>query len=215
MEEAIATGVEHVSVYMLEVDEDSRLGREAIAGGLRYGAGALPNEDAVADWYAAGCEWLGAAGVKQYEISNFARGGGESRHNRRYWTRGTYLGFGLDAHSMVRCGAGGVRWANPGEMAEYVGLGLGERGFRREVDRVTEEMGLEEALFLGLRLVEGVDLGALRLEFGAAVDGIAAGLEESVEAGLVKRDGGRVWLTSAGRMASNEVFERLLVGNEV
>ena len=128
VEETVETGVEHVSVYMLEVDEDSRLGRESLAGGTRYGAGALPDEDAVADWYAAGCEWLGAASVRQYEISNFARGGGESRHNRRYWTRGTYLGFGLDAHSMVRRGAGGVRWANAGEMGEYTGAGIGSEG---------------------------------------------------------------------------------------
>ena len=214
VEEAIETGVEHVSVYMLEVDEDSRLGREAIAGGTRYGVGELPDEDAVADWYGAGCEWLTAAGVRQYEISNFARGGGESRHNRRYWTRGTYLGFGLDAHSMVRRGPGGVRWGNAGEMAEYMGPGIGERGMRRTVNRVDAAAGLEEAMFLGLRLVEGVDLRELRREFGGAVDAIAAGLTESVEAGLVEREGERIRLTRAGRMASNEVFERLLVGNE-
>ena len=190
VQETISSGVEHVSVYMLEVDEDSRLGREAMAGGGRYGAAALPDEDRVADWYGMGCEWLGAAGVEQYEISNFARGGGESRHNRRYWTRESYLGFGLDAHSMMRRGAGGVRWANSGEMSEYVGAGIGERGFRRAVDVVDAEAGLEEAMFLGLRLVEGVDLGVLREEFGAGVDGIVSGLAESVEAGLVERDGG-------------------------
>ena len=80
VEQALATGVEHVSVYMLEVDEGSRLGREALGGGVRYGAGSLPSDDETADWYAAGCEWLEAAGVRQYEISNF---GVESRHNRK------------------------------------------------------------------------------------------------------------------------------------
>ncbi len=208
--EAIATGVEHVSVYMLEVDEDSRLGREALTGGAKYGAGALPDEDAVADWYLAGCEWLADAGIEQYEISNFARVGGESRHNRRYWTREPYLGFGLDAHSMLRRGRGGVRWANSGEMGEYVGL-MGERGFERTVDQVGDAEGLEEALFLGLRLVEGVDVDGLRAEFGELVNGVEAGLGEVVEAGFVERVGGRIRLTRAGRMASNEVFERLLV----
>src|SRR5262252_2217060 len=100
--EAIGTGVPHVSVYMLEVDEDSRLGRELIAGGTRYHAHFVPDEDAVADFYTMSCETLDAAGVKQYEISNFAREGFESRHNLKYWTRQPYLGFGLDAHSMLR-----------------------------------------------------------------------------------------------------------------
>ncbi len=214
VDEAIASGVEHVSVYLLEVDEDSRLGRESLAGGSRYGAGELPSEDQTADWYGLASEWLGAAGIGQYEISNYARAGGESRHNRKYWERESYLGFGLDAHSMVRCGAGGVRWANPDKMSEYVGL-MGERGFRRTVDRVSRGAGFEEALFLGLRLVEGVDLEKLRGEFGGMVDLVSEGLAEVVEAGLMEREGSRVRLTSAGRMASNEVFGRLLVGDGV
>ncbi len=212
VEETLATGVEHVSVYMLEVDEDSRLGRESLAGGTRYGAGELPGEDATADWYGLAGEWLARGGMGQYEISNYARAGGVSRHNRKYWTRESYLGFGLDAHSMVRAGSGGVRWANTEEMSEYVGPGIGERGFGRTVDRVSREMGFEEALFLGLRLVEGVDLEGLRREFGGLVDAVSGGLAEVLEAGLMERAGSRVRLTSAGRMASNEVFQRLLVG---
>ncbi len=210
VDEAIASGVEHVSVYMLEVDEDSRLGREALAGGRRYGAGDLPDEDRVADWYQAGCEWLDAAGLRQYEISNFARVGGESKHNRKYWERKPYVGFGLDAHSMLRAGLGGVRWANPDEMNEYVGL-MGERGFARTVDVVGKEAAFEEALFLGLRLVDGVDLTVLDSDFG--MNGlIAEPVREMAEAGLVVVEGGRLRLTGRGRMASNEVFGRLLVG---
>jgi oxygen-independent coproporphyrinogen-3 oxidase len=205
--QAVESGVEHVSVYMLEVDEDSRLGREALAGGSRFGAGELPEEDRVADWYEAGCAWLAEAGLGQYEISNFARVGGESRHNRKYWERRPYVGFGLDAHSMLRRGVGGVRWANPDSMEGYVGL-MGERGFVREVDEVDGTAGFEEALFLGLRLVDGVSLGAVEAEFGRRPDGV----EELVEAGLVVLEGDRLRLTGAGRMASNEVFERLLVG---
>jgi oxygen-independent coproporphyrinogen-3 oxidase len=105
--ETIATGVPHVSVYMLEVDEDSRLGRELIAGGARYHAHFVPYEDATADFYQQACQMLAAAGIAQYEISNFARTStqlqsNESRHNLKYWTRQPYLGFGVDAHSMLK-----------------------------------------------------------------------------------------------------------------
>lgn len=211
VEQAIESGAEHVSVYLLEVDENSRLGREALAGGVRYGAGALPEEDRAADWYAAACEWLGAAGVRQYEISNFARVGGQSRHNRKYWERAPYVGFGLDAHSMLRGAEGAeamdVRWANAEDMGGYVGAGIGERGFRRTVDWVGKRAALEEALFTGLRLVEGVSLAALRGEFGRLLEEVDFGGMD----GLLERDGDRVRLTLAGRMVSNEVFGRLLL----
>src|SRR5216684_3114350 len=107
--ETIATGVPHASVYMLEVDEDSRLGRELIAGGARYHAHFVPDDDATADFYQQACETLTSAGIAQYEISNFARvasrnsalQSNESRHNLKYWSRQSYLGFGVDAHSML------------------------------------------------------------------------------------------------------------------
>ncbi len=99
--EAIATEVPHVSVYMLEVDEDSRLGSELLSGGGRYHAHYVPDEDTVADFYLAAIDCLQSAGILQYEISNFARPGFESQHNLKYWTRRPYLGFGVDAHSML------------------------------------------------------------------------------------------------------------------
>jgi oxygen-independent coproporphyrinogen-3 oxidase len=208
IEQAIESGVEHVSVYMLEVDEDSRLGREALAGGTRYGAGALPEEDRVADWYAVACDWLGDAGVCQYEISNFARAGGESRHNRKYWEREPYVGFGMDAHSMLRRGLGprsygAVRWANADSMSGYVD----RISFERTVDQVSERQGLEEELFLGLRLVEGVPVAGLE-------EAVRRAAGECEEAGLVSVAEGRLRLTGRGRMVSNEVFERLLVEGE-
>src|SRR5258708_5699011 len=101
LDETLATGAAHASVYMLEVDEDSRVGREVIAGGTRYHAHFGSDEEATADFYLAACEQLEAAGIAQYEISNFARPGSESRHNLKYWTRQPYLGFGVDAHSML------------------------------------------------------------------------------------------------------------------
>jgi oxygen-independent coproporphyrinogen-3 oxidase len=97
----IASEVPHASVYMLEVDEDSRLGREMLKGGTRYRAGLVPNEDTIAHMYERAIERLEAAGLRQYEISNFSLPGYESRHNLRYWQRRPYLGVGLDASSML------------------------------------------------------------------------------------------------------------------
>ena len=252
VEVAIGSGVPHVSVYMLEVDEESRLGREMLKagirdqgsgiGGARYGAGASPSEDETAEWYGAACEWLEAAGVRQYEISNFAREGHRSgirtshrsRHNVKYWRREPYVGFGLDAHSMLRTGApvgvNAVRWANTSDLEAYLsgdqGIGIRDQGSGEdradlfglgklavpEVEAIGWEQGFEEALFLGLRMNEGVDLEGLRGEFG---DGLVRGALEALgdveEAGLVEREGGRLRLTGRGRMVSNEVFSRLLV----
>ncbi len=105
LEVLIASEVPHASVYMLEVDEDSRLGREMLKGGARYRAGLVPNDDAIARMYERALERLEAAGLRQYEISNFCLPGFYSRHNLRYWERRPYLGVGLDASSMLRAPA--------------------------------------------------------------------------------------------------------------
>ena len=212
---AIGTGVPHVSVYLLEVDEDSRLGRERMEGGGRYGAGELPTDDDAAEMYEMACDRLEAAGVRQYEISNFARAGHGSRHNLKYWERKPYVGFGLDAHSMLRgLGGGVVRFANGDDLGGYLsaGTGLEMVGAGRTIERVEGTAAFEECLFLGLRKTAGVDLGAVREEFGRElVDGATAAMRERVAAGWMERDGEWVRLTRAGRMVSNEVFSRLLV----
>jgi oxygen-independent coproporphyrinogen-3 oxidase len=217
VEEALKTGVPHVSMYMLEVDEDSRLGREMLGAGKRYGAGDVPTEDEIAEWYGAACEWLEAGGVRQYEISNFARDGHGSRHNMKYWRREPYVGFGLDAHSMLRTGEGAVRWANTDELNRYEVQGtrfevLDQKSGDVEVEVIGREKAFEEAMFLGLRMNEGVELEGLRAEFGGLVSGAVEALGDVEEAGLVAVEDGRVRLTASGRMASNEVFSRLLVG---
>jgi oxygen-independent coproporphyrinogen-3 oxidase len=132
LSETLATGVPHVSVYMLEVDEDSRLGSEVLAGGSRYHAHFVPDDDLTADLYFAACQRLEHGGVQQYEISNFARpvthgiGLRDSRHNLKYWTRQPYLGFGVDAHSMLQAdedlaaqGIEAVRFATPDSLEAY------------------------------------------------------------------------------------------------
>ena len=200
-------GLEHASVYMLEVDEDSRLGRELIGGGARYGAGLVPTDDAIAAMYEAGCERLERAGLRQYEISNFARRGAESRHNLRYWRREPYLGVGLDAHSMLRARDGSVvRFGNTDDLTGYLVGGV--EGVIERVDRAAE---LEESWFLGLRMVEGVSLAELRREFGdeaiAAFDSV---IRDLIADGLLARENERIALTMRGRMLSNEVFGRFL-----
>jgi oxygen-independent coproporphyrinogen-3 oxidase len=191
----VATGVGHVSVYMLEVDEDSRLGRELIGPGVRYGAGMVPEDGAVTEMYLEACEVLGAAGVAQYEISNFAREGRQSRHNRRYWERLPYLGFGLDAHSMLITEDGrAARFANGDDLDVFLAGGEDV-----EIGWVSEEEAFEEKVFLGLRLNEGVDAALL----GERVDAM-------VREGLMWSAGGRVGLTAHGRVVSSNVFGELL-----
>jgi len=161
--EAIASGVPHVSVYMLEVDEDSRLGRELIAGGTKYHAHFVPDDDLTAEFYETACERLNGAGVEQYEISNFARAGFESRHNLKYWTRQPYLGFGVDAHSMLPVGARPAESLRLESTDDYDQYFVSAGWIASEVSR---EQALEESYFLGLRLNRGVDLRRLREEFG-------------------------------------------------
>jgi len=208
LESVIALGVPHVSVYMLEVDEDSRLGRELIAGGTKYHAHFVPDEELTAELYERACEQLNGAGITQYEISNFARGGFESRHNLKYWTRQPYLGFGVDAHSMLLAANEeweAVRFATADSLEAYV---AGASLQRTEVSR---QAAIEETFFLGLRLAQGVDLERVRSEFGTGVvTALEPVLVDLAGFGLIDWEGDWVRLTSRGRLVSNEVFERFL-----
>jgi oxygen-independent coproporphyrinogen-3 oxidase len=215
VEEAIATGVPHVSVYMLEVDEDSRLGRELIAGGTKYHAHFVPDDDLTADFYETACDRLNAAGVQQYEISNFAREGFESRHNLKYWTRQPYLGFGVDAHSMLpacdRLRAQEVESMRMATTDNYDQFFIGPDW---QASPVSREQALEESFFLGLRLNRGMDLERLRHEFGDMASRFDGEIAELGARGLVKREGQRVCLTSQGKLLSNEVFQSFIAAGD-
>ena len=211
--QTIATGVPHVSVYMLEVDEDSRLGRELLAGGTRYHAHFVPDEEAVADFYLSASERLHSARIVQYEISNFARVGSEARHNLKYWTRRPYLGFGVDAHSMLLSATAeieAVRFACADSLERYMnGAGL-------QRTPVSRQAALEEHFFLGLRLTQGISLQELSTKFGEqAVGSARAAIQELVENGLMERQGRFVRLTSRGRLLANEVFEKFILVDEI
>lgn len=223
VERAIASGAPHLSVYMLEVDEESRLGREMLEQGTRYGASSVPSEDDTSDWYQQACTAFRTAGVQQYEISNFARPGHSSRHNLKYWQRQPYIGFGLDAHSMLPTDAGAVRFANTSDLDEYLGnaaptafrlLKSASNAPAPEFDIIGHDEAFEESLFLGLRLNEGVDLNHLRSQFGnAMLDDAMPALLEVREAGLLELTAESMRLTPHGRLVSNEVFNRLLISS--
>lgn len=200
-------GPDHASIYMLEVDDDSRLGREIGSGGLKYYAPQVPGDDAIAEMYLEAAEFLAANGLPQYEISNFALKGAESRHNLKYWRRKPYLGLGLDAHSMLRDADGrALRFATTDELEPFL-----ERAGWTEPQRLTRGEELEEAWFLGLRLNEGVERAALGAEFGEdAVQAFNPVIAELGGEGLVERSGECVRLTARGQLLSNEVFARFL-----
>jgi oxygen-independent coproporphyrinogen III oxidase len=229
--ETIGTGVPHVSVYMLEVDEDSRLGSELLAGGARYHAHFVPDDDLTADLYLAACERLERGGIHQYEISNFARsvthgmGLRDSRHNLKYWNRQPYLGFGADAHSMLPAddawagqGVEAVRFATPDSLEGYSSAASDEQPMAARARQllssrtlVDSRAALEESFFLGLRLNRGVSVAEIASRFGQpAVSELEVAIDELVGDGLLERDGERVRLTARGRLLSNEVFERFL-----
>jgi oxygen-independent coproporphyrinogen-3 oxidase len=200
---------------MLEVDEDSRLGREVLGGGARYHADLVPTDDAIAQMYSVAIERLQQAGLQQYEISNFCRPGMESRHNLRYWQRRPYLGLGLDSSSMLRealpaeerIEAGRVlRSTTTDDLKAYLaGAPLVETSW------LTQAQQHEEAWFLGLRLNVGVNVAAVEGEFGQAMAAPALkAVERLAEAGLLVFDGKTVRLTPRGQLLSNDVFQDFL-----
>jgi oxygen-independent coproporphyrinogen-3 oxidase len=222
--QAIASGVPHASVYMLEVDEESRLGKEMLASGTRYHASAVPSEDDAAAWYQLACEAFDEAGLQQYEISNFARSGHASQHNLKYWKRQPYIGFGLDAHSMLNTGMVDVRFANTSDLDAYLHdaneagpfeiVRQTEASSNTEADIIGREEAFEESLFLGLRLNEGVVLNTLRSKFGdAMLEDVMPALVDVRDAGLLEMNSDLIRLTARGRMVSNEVFSRLLLAS--
>jgi len=201
-------GVPHASVYMLEVDQDSRLGREVLSAGVRYHADLVPADDAVAQMYEQAIEALSEAGLEQYEISNFCRSGFPSRHNLRYWQRRPYLGLGLDASSMLVADKNHhvLRTTTTSDLKNYL-----EGAQPVEITWLTPAQQLEEAWFLGLRLNAGVEVAAIEQEFGPAlvVPALQA-VARLVESGLLTFDGNSVRLTAKGRLLSNDVFQEFL-----
>ena len=187
----------HVSIYMLEVDEDSRLGNEILLNGKRYGAPEVPADELIAELYETGVHELARMGIARYEISNFARPGFESLHNLKYWRLEPYVGFGADAHSFD----GRSRSQNAENAREYVDRMSSARSACIETVAACED---EERFFVGLRLAEGVQLRtgeATRFE---------QPIRRFVAEGLLALNGENLRLTDRGVLFSNEVFAEFI-----
>jgi oxygen-independent coproporphyrinogen III oxidase len=214
VEELLQLRPEHVSIYMMEIDEGSRLGLEVLQGGERYSAKSLPPDDAMAAFYEHACGRLADAGYQHYEISNWALPGFESRHNLKYWRREPYFGFGAGAHSFT--GADSTwslpefksqRWANAHDPAAYASAILQGRFPVEQLQRITREEALEEELFLGLRQLSGIDLERIEARYGAR---LRSRVDELAAQGLVEWDGPRLRLSPNRLTISNEVLVHLL-----
>jgi oxygen-independent coproporphyrinogen-3 oxidase len=202
LEHVAGLGIPHLSIYMLDLDEPCLLKTRAEDGYVT-----LPEDDFVSDLYLETLEFLAGCGYRQYEISNFALPGFECRHNLKYWKRVPVLGFGLGSHSFD----GHNRWANTAQMDGY--LESVEAGQRPQawMELIDAAHALQEELFLGLRLTEGIDLEALRNEYGQeSVGKYEAILQDCVRRGLLEQTAGRMQLNTSGMLISNEIFQQFV-----
>jgi oxygen-independent coproporphyrinogen-3 oxidase len=198
VEALTVVGPDHASMYLLELYPNAPLKEEM----ARAGWSLAPDEDAAA-MYLWSLERLERAGYRQYEISNVARPGRESRHNLKYWQDGEWFGFGCGAHST----RDGVRWKNMSGTEDYVRSVMAGGSPATDRRTLTPMERLEEALFTGLRLTEGVDIAAVGARYGLDVWArYAVGLEPFLADGLLVRDGPRLRLTPDGMLVANEVM---------
>ena len=194
----IDLGPEHASMYLLEIYPNAPL-RDAMA----RGAWSVAPEDDAAEMYLSGLDRMDSAGYVQYEISNVARPGRESRHNLKYWTDGEWLGFGCGAHSTRR----GVRWKNRAAPEEYIAAVTA--GGQLATDRrvLTDAERLEEALFMGLRLNDGLDLQEVKSHYAVDVwQEYSRELQPFVDGGLLVYDGRSLRMPRKGMRLAHEVM---------
>jgi oxygen-independent coproporphyrinogen-3 oxidase len=199
MDEALALRPEHLSLYLLEVHEGTPLAEQLAAARWPQ-----PDPDTAAEMYRLLLARTAAAGYEHYEISNFCRPGRESRHNLKYWTGAPYYGFGCSAHSYD---GARQRWANERDTARYVELIEAGRSVIIETTELAERDVSAEALFLGLRLMRGVNLADYRAHFGTDVRAqYADEIARFSEGGLIRLEDDWLRLTPTGVLLSNEVF---------
>jgi oxygen-independent coproporphyrinogen-3 oxidase len=195
---AIVLAPEHLSLYLLEVYPNAPL-KDDMA---RARWSQAPDDDAAA-MYLTSMDRLEAAGYRQYEISNVATPGRQSRHNVKYWTDGEWLGFGCGAHST----RSGVRYKNVASTQEYVDRVARGQTVIVEAHPMTLDERLGDALFTGLRLAEGVDLDVIGAKYGVDVwRRYGADLEPFLEQGCLRKEGSRLWLTRSGMLLAHEVM---------
>jgi oxygen-independent coproporphyrinogen-3 oxidase len=199
VERLITVSPDHVSLYLLELYPNAPLKDEM----ARAGWSLAPDEDA-AEMYLAGLTALDRAGYDQYEISNVALSERQSRHNLKYWSDGEWRGFGCGAHSTCN----GVRWKNVSVTADYVARVSAGETVAVERRELTAGERLEEALFTGLRLTNGLDLEVVGERYGTDVwRRYGADLQPFVDQGLVRHEGSKLSLSRQGMLVANEVMQ--------
>ncbi len=197
---------EHVSAYALTLEEGTPLHALAEGGELH-----LPSEDDACRMFVETALVLGQAGYEQYEISNFALSGRRSAHNQVYWRRGSYLGFGAGAHSFCAGHGFGCRWGNVGDIATYVEYARTGHLLECEHSLLNRREAMAEWMFLGLRMLEGVDEAAFAEQFGIPLhDAYRAELPRLLQGGMLERESGRIRLTPRGLLLYNAVVVSFL-----
>ncbi|MCM2984416.1 radical SAM family heme chaperone HemW [Bacillus safensis] len=202
LETAFSLGAEHYSVYSLIVEPKTVFYNLMQKGKLH-----LPPQEREAEMYELVMDEMERHGLKQYEISNYAKPGYESQHNLTYWSNEDYFGFGAGAHGYVD----GIRNVNAGPVKHYLEL-IDQTGFPyKETHQVTKAEQIEEEMFLGLRKIEGVKSADFQAKYGAAPEALfSTVLEDLEEKGLIVKDDIGIRLTRKGKLLGNEVFQAFL-----
>ena len=203
IEETLVLSPEHISIYMMEIDEGSRLGLEVLQGGARYSAKDLPAEESMAEFYETAQLLLKRAGYEQYEISNWSKPGFASIHNLKYWQREPYFGFGAGAHSF----SGSQRWANAHDAAAYVDAIGNGRSPIETLDEMTRAMALEEEVFLGLRQLAGINVRRIEQQYDVNFQNR---IRELATGGLLEQSGQFIRLPADKLSVSNEIIVEFL-----
>jgi len=202
LDQALQLKPDHLSLYLLDIHEGTPL-----ADQIRTGMRQKPDDDLAGEMYQVMVDEVCAAGYEHYEISNFSLPGFESRHNMKYWAGAPYYGFGCSAHSYDGARR---RWANERDTAKYVELIEQETSPVVERTELNDEEERSESIFLGLRLMRGLDLEDYRSRFGADLRAeYSSELVRLSDAGLIEIDEDLMRLTKRGALLSNEVFATL------
>jgi oxygen-independent coproporphyrinogen III oxidase len=202
LDEALKLQPDHLSLYLLDVHEGTPL-----ADQIRSGMRPQPDDDLAGEMYRVMIDRVSAAGYGHYEISNFCLPGFQSRHNMKYWNGAPYYGFGCSAHSYDGWRR---RWANERDVAKYVQLIEKEQSPVVERTDLKEEDARSESIFLGLRLMQGLDLENYYLRFGMDLRAeYEVELARLCDAGLIEINERLMRLTTRGALLSNEVFAAL------
>ena len=203
MKKVAEYNISHISCYSLILEQKTKLYNQ-----VRDKKVTLPSNETEEKMYNEVINFLTENGYEQYEISNFARPGHESVHNSSYWKNVEYYGLGAGAHGYID----GVRYANQGALKFYIDSMLEKGHSRREENTVTPKERIEEEMFLGLRLLEGVDLDIFEEKYGKRAEEIFKGvIDKNVREGCLEIEGNKLRLTRKGLFYGNDVFSEFLL----